>query len=116
MPRLPRADLSRFKFADIAEDSDGNAYLEDREPITYIDRPDNVLHIVNEGDTLDSLAQRYYWYIDDDAAQFWWAIAEYQPDPIINPFVPLKPGRLIVLPSPQHLSSEILASAVEPLQ
>src|SRR4030042_4143418 len=100
MAREPRYDLSMYRFSDVLQDADGNAYLEDAEPVAYEDRLDNIPHVVQEGDTLDTLAQYYYWNLDVDASQLWWVIAGYQPVPIINPFVPLRPGKLIILPSP----------------
>ena len=116
MPREPRPGLSRYNFSEIANDSDGNAYLEDREPLAYIDRTDNIAHIVSDGDTLASLAQYYYWYLDRDAAQLWWILAEFQPVPINNPFRPLMPGKLIVVPAPEYAAHEILDGAIEALQ
>lgn len=116
MAREAKFDLSPYKFSDVARDSDGNAYLEDREPFNYQDREDNISHVVIDGDTLQSLAQYYYWYLDRDAGDLWWVIADYQPTPIINPFVPLQPGRLIVIPAPEFVSSEIMAAPVEVLQ
>lgn len=113
--RVARPELSRFKFSEIATDSVGNAYLEDREPFGYVERDDNIPHVVEGGDTLASLAQFYYWYLDNDAAQFWWVIAEFQPVPINNPFRPLVPGRLLILPAPEFLESEILTGSVEAL-
>lgn len=116
MPREPKFDLSPYKFADVAQDADGNAYLTDREPFSYQDRPDNIPHLVEDGDTLQSLAQFYYWDLDFDAGDLCWVIADYQPSPIINPFIPLKPGKLLIIPAPEYVTSEILASPVEVLQ
>lgn len=115
MAREAHIDLSPYQFSEIARDSDDNAYLTDREPFAYQERDDNITHIVEDGDTLQSLAQFYYWYLSTDACELWWVIADYQPAPIINPFHPLKPGKLIVVPSPDLVSSEITAAAVEVL-
>jgi hypothetical protein len=116
MPREANFDLSPYKFSDVERDSDGNAYLTDREPFTYQDRPDNITHHVEDGDTLQSLAQLYYWDLDFSAGDLWWVIADYQPNPIINPFAPLQPGKLMIIPAPEFVSSEILASPTEVLQ
>ena len=113
MPREARTELSRYRFSDIASDSDGIAYLEDREPLSYIDRSDNIAHTVSDGDTLASIAQFHYRYIDFDAAQLWWVLAEFQPVPINNPFRSLVPGKLIIVPDPEYVESEILGGAIE---
>jgi hypothetical protein len=116
MPREPKTDLSRYRFSEVATDSEGRAYLKDREPFGYVDRPDNIPHIVQDGDTLEDLAKLYYWQLDDDADQLYWAVADFQPVPIINPMRRLIPGKLLVLPAPEFLSAEILGSPAEVLQ
>lgn len=116
MSRTIRFDLSRYKFNEPRTDSDGFAYLPDREPIIFEERDDNIPHIVQDGDKLWSLAQFYYWDLDVDAAQLWYVIAEYQPRPIVNPFKPLKPGSLLHIPSPEMVEAEIINAEVEVFQ
>jgi len=116
MPREPNFDLSRYRFSEVEQDADGVAYLTDREPFGYVDRPDNIPHVVKQGDTLEDLAKFYYWQLSKDADQLYWAIADFQPNPIINPLQPLVAGRLLILPAPEFLSSEILGAPVEVLQ
>jgi len=116
MPRVARFDLSRYKFTTPSTDTDGIAYLADREPISYVDRPDNIPHVVQDGDTLWALAQFYYWSLDADAAQLWYIIAEFQPTPVFNPFAPLRPGALLHIPSPEMVESEIINAPVEVYQ
>lgn len=116
MPREPNFALSRYRFSEVMQDSDGVAYLSDREPFGYRDRPDNIPHVVQHGDTLEDLAKFYYWNLNEDADQLWWVIADFQPDPIINPFRPLTAGKLLILPAPEFVSSEILGAPVEVYQ
>ncbi len=117
MPREPQRDLSLYKFAEVLQDEDGNAYTEDIEPPAYeADRVDDILHTVKDGDTLISLAQLYYWDLSEYASELWPVIAHMQPQPIINPFQRLKPGRLIIVPASERVTAEILAQPVEVLQ
>lgn len=117
MPREPQFDLSLYKFAEILQDSDGNAYTDDIEPPSYeAGRVDDILHTVKEGDTLISIAQLYYWDLTEYASEMWPIIAHMQPTPIINPFAVLKPGRLIIVPAPERVTAEILAQPVEIFQ
>ena len=39
---------------------------------------------------------------------FWWAIADFQPDPIVDPTLDLEPGRRLVVPSLRVLTDVIL--------
>jgi nucleoid-associated protein YgaU len=117
MPREPQFDLSRYKFSEVLQDSDENAYTEDREPPVYeAGRLDDILHTVKGGDTLISIAQTYYWDLTEYASELWWVLADMQPTPIINPFALLKPGLLIIVPAPERVTAEILAQPVEVIQ
>lgn len=54
-------------------------------------------HIVEDGDTLWSLAARYYGG-DDGEANLWWAIADFQPEPILDPTIALAAGSTVLIP------------------
>jgi hypothetical protein len=43
------------------------------------------------------------------ACGFWWAIADFQPDPILDPTLRLEPGRRLFIPSVRVLIDIILA-------
>ena len=116
MPREPQFDLSRYKFAETVQDSDENAYTEDREPPVYeAGRIDDIPHTVKDGDTWISIAQLYYWDLTEYASELWWVIADLQPTPVINPFALIKPGRLVIVPAPERVTAEILAQPTEVL-
>ena len=66
------------------------------------------LHTVQSGDTLTSLAGRYFRGLPR-ASGFWWVIADYQPAPITDPTLALSPGTVLVIPSPGTLTGVILA-------
>jgi hypothetical protein len=42
------------------------------------------------------------------ACGFWWAIADFQPDPIIDPTLQLDVGRQLLIPSVRALTDVIL--------
>jgi nucleoid-associated protein YgaU len=114
MPRDPQFDLSRYKFSEVVQDSDGNAYTEDSEPPAYdASRTDDILHTVKDGDRWWSIAQLYYWDLTEYASELWHVIAHMQPVPVINPFALIKPGKLVIVPSPERVSGEVLAQPVE---
>jgi hypothetical protein len=45
------------------------------------------------------------------ACGFWWAIADFQPDPILDPTLELEPGRQLVIMSLRVLTDVILGEA-----
>ena len=89
-------------------DESGRLQLTDREPYTYRDLPDTRRHIVKEGDTLFSLAGLYFSPLER-ACGYWWAIADFQNPPIVDPTAPLTPGATIHIPSLRVLTDVILA-------
>lgn len=91
-----------------ALDVGGNLFLTERVPYRYRSLNDNIVHSVVDGDTLDSIAAKYYSSLDN-GDQFWWVIADFQPDPIIDPTRSLQSGTNIVVPSIRTLVETILS-------
>ena len=87
-----------------------STYFGTREPIRFTDDRDNFIHIVEPGDTLESLAERFFDGFPD-AANMWWVLAEFQPTPIQDPTLRLQPGSMLVVPSAAVLQNFV---AVEP--
>lgn len=107
---MPPNNHSRHRFCDGYYDAEGRAFLDSRVPYRYRELPDNRLHVVETGDTLFHLAGRYFSPMAR-AAGFWWVIADFQPDPIVDPTVKLVVGRTLVVPSVRTLLEEILNDA-----
>lgn len=99
---------SRHMFTLGIVDDDGVTYLTDRIPYRFKTFPDNILHIVREGDTLFNIAGQYYAEMDRPAG-FWWAIADFQPVPIHDPTLKLEVGSTIIVPSERTLVESILS-------
>lgn len=104
---MPPRRFSRYEFTAAVRDGQGRLLLTEREPIRFRALPDNILHVVREGDTLFVLAARYY-RPKPRAAGFWWVIADFQPDPILDPTLTLRIGRELVIPSLVTLDTIIL--------
>jgi hypothetical protein len=100
---------SRFSFSMALEDEDGRLYLAGREPYRFAVHADTRVHRVMEGDTLFSLAGQYFEPLPR-ACGYWWAIADFQPDPILDPTLGLETGRLVYIPSLRVLTDVILAN------
>lgn len=105
---MPPRRLSRYAFSEAYTDDAGDRVLTDPEPYRYRDFEDNRIHIVAEGDTLWSLAGRYFQAFDVPE-ELWWVIADFQPDPIHDPTLLLAPGRAIVVPSVRTVLEEVFS-------
>lgn len=91
---------------------DERLFLSDRVPFRFVDLPDNRTHPVKSGDTLWSLAARYFAPLGElpelSAAQFWWVIADFQPVPIHDPTIQLVPGQKLIIPSVRTVRERVL--------
>jgi len=105
---MPPRRFSRYTFSAAILDEDERLLLTDREPFRFRPLPDNRQHVVKEGDTLFSLAGRYFAPLPRPAG-LWWIIADFQPDPLHDPTLALEVGRVLVLPSLRTVTEEIFA-------
>lgn len=105
---MPPRSGSRFGFCLGVPDQQGRRFLTEREPYRYRVFADNRLHRVVEGETLFDLAGRNFAPLPR-ACGFWWAIADFQPDPILDPTIALEEGMTVVIPSTRVLTDVILA-------
>ena len=95
---MPPRRFSRFEFTEAMRDDAGRWFLTDREPYRFRALPDTRAHVVQEGESLFTLAGRFF-RPRARAAGFWWVLADFQPDPILDPTLPLRPGTVLYVPS-----------------
>jgi hypothetical protein len=100
-------ETSRYLLSDELELIDGTLIWTAPEPVGHLGLSDDIVHIVTEGDTLFSLAMKYYIRLLRPE-QYYWAIADYQHPPIGDPLEPLEIGREIYIPSVRTLQEIIL--------
>ena len=105
---MPPRRFSRYTFSSAILDDDERLLLTDREPFRFRALPDNRQHVVKEGDTLFSLAGRYFAPLPRPAG-LWWIIADFQPDPVHDPTIALDVGRIVVVPSLRTVTEEVFA-------
>ncbi len=110
---MPPRVGSRFSGSLGVRDELGRLYLTEREPLEYRDFPDNGTHTVRQGDTLFGLAGRYFARLERGCG-YWWAIADFQPEPIVDPTIELQVGSELVIPSTRVLTDVILARGGRP--
>jgi len=76
------------------------------ERVEFDETDDVMVHVVADGERLTDLCVVYYFSEFGDACvDIWEVLAQFQPIPILDPFVPLEPGREILLPSPGFVRS-----------
>jgi hypothetical protein len=107
---MPPRRFSRYTFTSAVVDDEGRLFLTDREPFLHRALPDSRQHLVKEGETLFSLAGRYFSPLPRPAG-LWWVIADFQPEPIHDPTLALEPGRTLVVPSVRTVLEEIFSEA-----
>ena len=95
---MPPKLNSRHELTTALLDASGLLFLTERTPHRFKDFSDTIMHTVRQGDTLFNLAGRFYRPLPR-AAGFWWCIADFQPDPIIDPTLDLESGRVMHVPS-----------------
>lgn len=101
---------SRYLFCRGTQDDAGRWMLTEREPYRYREHPDNRVHLASEGDTWFSLAGHYFAPLPR-ACGYWWAICDFQPDPVVDPSLLLAPGTRVLIPSVRVLTDVILSEA-----
>lgn len=99
---------SRYTYCAGRLDAEDRLFLSEREPFRYVSLPDNLTHQCATGDTLWSLADKYFPTIDRSAG-LWWVIADFQPEPIFDPTIALQPGQLLVIPSLQTVLTRVFS-------
>lgn len=100
---------SRYRYCSQRTDENGIAYLSEREPLKYSDEPDNRYHSVKEGDTWWGLAHRYFPSIPRKS-RHWWIIAEFQPEPVVDPTIKLTVGATLVVPSERYVRQVVFGA------
>lgn len=103
----PRTN-SRHSFVYGVRDEEGRLFLTEREPYGFHAHSDTRAHVVAQGESLYDLAGRYFAPLPR-ACGFWWAIADFQQDPIIDPMLELEVGRRLLVPSVRVLTDVILS-------
>ena len=98
---------SRHSFCEGRTDEDGRLFLDDRQPYRFRALDDNTVHVVQGGETIWSIANQHF-APHPRAAGLWWAIADFQPNPIHDPTIQLVEGSVLILPSLRTVLEDVL--------
>lgn len=108
---MPPRTNSRYANTFSTDDGNGRQFLAPREKFTFRELPDNIIHTVKKGDTLQNLAARFYANLSTkvvSAANLYWVIADFQPQPIHDPTTQLVEGARLVAPSERVVRERVL--------
>jgi hypothetical protein len=94
---------STYRHARAIQFDDGRIIFRLPERIPFEDRDDSILHISNGRERLWDLAQLYYGSEVRDAIDLWEVIAQFQPEPIQDPSIPLQAGLSVLIPSLEYI-------------
>lgn len=93
-----------------SRDDDGDLLLTEPEPFRYRAFDDNRVLRATQGDTPFSVAARAYKDEVDRPSMLYWAICDFQPEPIVDPTLEFEQGQVVVIPSfrtiVEHVTSE----------
>jgi len=103
---MPPRHYSRHTFTTGETDDDDRAFLTDRSIFAYEALSDNRQIIAQQGDTLYTLAARYFKGVPRPAG-FWWIIGDFQPQPIHDPTIQLAAGQVLVIPSVRTITERV---------
>lgn len=95
---MPPRQYSRYSFSVATPDDQGRVFMSPRIPFRFRVFADTTIYLVRQGDTLYALAGRYYAGLPRPAG-LWWVIADFQPEPIVDPTIQLVPGSKLMIPS-----------------
>jgi hypothetical protein len=107
---MPPRRYSRYQYTAAILDPAGDLILTDPSPFPYSPLADNVVHNVETGDTVFSLADVYFQPLARPSG-LWWVIADFQPNPIQDPTIALVPGTIVYIPSVRTVLELIFNSA-----
>ena len=103
---MPVYPWSRYRYSYEYADDEDVSYIDEYEPFLYRDEADNRFHVAREGDTWWGLAHLYFQGIPRMCGM-WWAIADFQPDRVIDPTLSIAAGQTVVIPSERLVRTKL---------
>lgn len=101
--------LSVYRFCQAYIAPDGRMHLTDIAPFEFVERPDTRLHVVAGDQRIEDVAAIHFQVYGEEAYLLWHILAAFQPEPILDPLIPLEPGRTIYVPSIRAIEEVILS-------
>lgn len=94
---------------------DGKLRILPDAPFRFQEFDDTIKHICSDGETLWEIAAKYYHKRGLPRASMWYMwIANFQPEPIVDPTLKMKGGKVLYIPSPRVIRNYAQDSARDP--
>jgi hypothetical protein len=107
---MPPRRYSRHSFAIAVPDACGRIYLTERVPFRFRPLADTKQYTVKQGDSLFTIAARSYEGLPRPAG-LWWVLADFQPEPIVDPTIALPAGLVLYVPSLRVVQEQVFNDA-----
>lgn len=102
------AKSSRYNLADVIIEEDGGMHFGMRDRLLWQDLAGVLSHIVIEGETLWTIAAKYYGSTPGSpGSELWWVLADFQPEPMNDPTISLSPGQTLLIPPKEAVLSAL---------
>jgi hypothetical protein len=81
----------------------GKVYVTIPERIPNVEEPDNRIHVCRGGETILDVTVLFFKDVFPCPVDIWPVVAQFQEEPILDPFLPLDSGRVLTIPSPDFV-------------
>lgn len=109
---------SRHKHDDLIKGDSGRTsglvFTATRPKFHYTGDTGEIPYVVEAGDSLATLAARYFGGMGLSLPSLlYWAIADFQPEPLLDPTIDLTPGTIVYIPSAATLQAWLMRESSE---
>jgi hypothetical protein len=101
--------LSVYRFCQAYAAPDGRKYLTDIQPFPFEKFDDTTEHVVVGQQRIEDVAAIHYQAYGEEAYLLWHVLAAFQPEPILDPTVPLTPGSTMFIPSLRVIEERVFS-------
>jgi hypothetical protein len=101
--------LSVYRFCQAYVAPDGRKYLTDIQPFPFEEVEDTQEHIVVGQQRIEDVAAIHYQVYGEEAYLLWHVLAAFQPEPVLDPTVPLAAGSKVFVPSLRFIEERVFA-------
>lgn len=101
--------LSVYRFCQAYEAPDGRKYLTDIQPFLFEEFADTREHVVVGEQRIEDVAAIHYQAYGEEAYLLAHVLAHFQPEPMLDPTVPLVAGSTVFVPSLRVIEERVFS-------
>jgi hypothetical protein len=103
--------LSVYRFCQAYEAPDGRKYLTDIQPFLFEELTDTTPHVVVGEQRIEDVAAIHYQVYGEEAYLLGQVLAQFQPEPLFDPTVPLVAGSTVFVLSLRAIEERVFAES-----